>query len=76
VLAGDNRGVNLPFLNLSIRLGWVVNTMPWPLYSWERVLLPIVQLHFYRSLNFLLLKKGMASVVLNILPLSFCLYSV
>jgi hypothetical protein len=23
-------------LNLSARWGWVVNTIPWPLYTWER----------------------------------------
>jgi len=49
---GDGRGINLPFLNLSTRLGWVANTMPWSFYPWERVLFPIFQLHFYRSCNF------------------------
>jgi hypothetical protein len=37
-----SRGIAL-FFNLSTRLGRVVNAMPWPLYPWKRVTLPIVQ---------------------------------
>jgi catalase len=38
-----SRGIALLFLNLSARWGWVVNTMPWPLYPQERKPVPIVQ---------------------------------
>jgi hypothetical protein len=36
-------GVILPFLNLGAVWGWVVNTIPWPLYSHESAPVPIVK---------------------------------
>jgi hypothetical protein len=37
-----SRGTLYSFFNLCSRWGWVVDIMPWPLYSWERDPVPIV----------------------------------
>jgi hypothetical protein len=37
------RGRALFFLKFSARSGWVVNATHWPLYPWERDLIPTVQ---------------------------------
>jgi len=37
------RGISLPILNCSTSWGWVVSTMPWLPYPWERDALSIVQ---------------------------------
>jgi len=38
-----SRGITLLFLYAWHKMGYVVNTMPWLLYLWERELKPIVQ---------------------------------
>jgi len=37
------RGTALFFLKLSTTSGWVVNATHWPLYPWEKDLVPTVQ---------------------------------
>jgi len=39
----ESRNMLYAFFNLGTRWGWVVNTMPRPLYHWERGMVPIVQ---------------------------------
>jgi hypothetical protein len=38
-----SRAIVYSFFNLSARLGWVVNTMPWPLYPLAKGPVPTVQ---------------------------------
>jgi hypothetical protein len=42
-MRGRDRGRWLPILNLGTRREWVVSTMPWLHYSWERDPVPILQ---------------------------------
>jgi len=37
------RGIAILILNLSARWRWVINTMPWPFFHWERAPIPFVQ---------------------------------